>query len=398
MVEGLHLHRRHRTILPRRRGPMSETPAVDVLVVGGGVLGTMHAWTALARGHHVRHLERDADARSASVRNFGLVWVSGRRSGEELALARRARERWEEFGRQVPAAGFRPHGSLTIALDPAELAAMDAFVASGEAAARDTVLLDTAEIRALAPVVRGPVLGALHCRADAIVEPRLVPRAARAVMAAGGRYEFLPNRHVLDVRSHATGATAIDHTGAIHQADVIVLCTGAVHDGVAAEHLGSAPLRRCQLQMLQTEPLDERLPTSIADADSMRYYPAYAGLDLSSLPPQPAVAAASAAQLLLVQRLDGSLTIGDTHAYDEPFPFDVDEAPYQHLLERAATILGRPLPAARRRWSGVYSQLTTDGVYHHAELAPGVVVVTGPGGRGMTLSPAIAERTWELLT
>ena len=46
------------------------------------------------------------------------------------------------------------------------------------------------------------------------------------------------------------------------------------------------------------------------------------------------MAAQAHAQLLLVQRLDGSLTIGDTHEYAEPFPFDVDEGPYQHLLSR----------------------------------------------------------------
>jgi glycine/D-amino acid oxidase-like deaminating enzyme len=48
-----------------------------VVVVGGGVLGTMHAWQALVRGHVVTQIEREADARGASVRNFGLIWVSG---------------------------------------------------------------------------------------------------------------------------------------------------------------------------------------------------------------------------------------------------------------------------------------------------------------------------------
>jgi hypothetical protein len=34
-------------------------------------------------------------------------------------------------------------------------------------------------------------------------------------------------------------------------------------------------------------------------------------------------------------------------------------------------------------------------VCHRAEVATGVHVVTGAGGRGMTLSPALAERTFE---
>ena len=48
------------------------------VIVGGGVLGTMHAVAARRRGFEVVHLEREAEARGASVRNFGLVWVSGR--------------------------------------------------------------------------------------------------------------------------------------------------------------------------------------------------------------------------------------------------------------------------------------------------------------------------------
>ena len=71
-------------------------------MVGGGVLGTMHAVMARRRGYEVVQLEREAEARGASVRNFGLVWVSGRRAGAELSLALRARELWEELAGQVP--------------------------------------------------------------------------------------------------------------------------------------------------------------------------------------------------------------------------------------------------------------------------------------------------------
>jgi len=46
---------------------------VRVVVVGGGVLGTMHAREAVRRGHDVLQIEREADPRGASVRNFGLV-------------------------------------------------------------------------------------------------------------------------------------------------------------------------------------------------------------------------------------------------------------------------------------------------------------------------------------
>ena len=56
-----------------------------VIVVGAGVVGTLHAWHAVERGHEVVQIEREAEARGASLRNFGQIWVSGRAGGEELA-------------------------------------------------------------------------------------------------------------------------------------------------------------------------------------------------------------------------------------------------------------------------------------------------------------------------
>jgi hypothetical protein len=37
----------------------------------------MHALAARRRGLDVLHLEREPEPRGASVRNFGLIWVSG---------------------------------------------------------------------------------------------------------------------------------------------------------------------------------------------------------------------------------------------------------------------------------------------------------------------------------
>jgi glycine/D-amino acid oxidase-like deaminating enzyme len=63
---------------------------------------------------------------------------------------------------------------------------------------------------------------------------------------------------------------------------------------------------------------------------------------------------------------------------------------------RAETILGWALPPVVRRWAGVYSLTSDDrSIYHRERIDDGVWVVTGAAGRGMTLSPAIAEATWD---
>jgi FAD dependent oxidoreductase TIGR03364 len=360
---------------------------MSVVVVGGGVLGLMHAIEARRRGHDVVHLEREPGPRGASVRNFGLIWLSGRAGGAELELARRSRARWEQLALDAPGVGFRAHGSLTLASDEAELTLLKEAAARPDASLRGYELLDPAAVREVNPALRGEFAGGLHSRLDAIVEPRAVPAALRGYLEGGSTatagYSWLPGREAIQVTPHAVR----DHTGSWHRADLVVLCTGATHTGLAGPHLAGwerPPVRRVRLQMLQTGPFGPALTTSLADGDSLRYYPAYDLPGRARLAAQPEVAAQAHAQLLLVQRLDGSLTIGDTHEYTEPFPFDVGERPYQHLLSEAERLLG----------AGVYSQVTGDDLYHRSVVAPGVVLVTGPGGRGMTCAPAIAEDTF----
>ena len=64
-------------------------------------------------------------------------------------------------------------------------------------------------------------------------------------------------------------------------------------------------------------------------------------------------------------------------------------------MSTAEAILGQPLPAIERRWFGIYCEVTGgDALYYRSEIAPGVLAVNGPGGRGMTMAPAIAAATF----
>ncbi|MEY2228561.1 MULTISPECIES: TIGR03364 family FAD-dependent oxidoreductase [Streptomyces] len=367
-----------------------------VIVVGGGVVGTMHAWQAVERGHEVVQIEREAEARGASLRNFGQIWVSGRAGGEELDTALRARELWERIGAEVPGLGFRANGSLTPVRTPRELAVAEAALARPDAAARGYRLLTAAEAREINPALRGAFEAALWCERDAAVEPRTAQLHLREALRtrAAGRYTFLAGREVREVVGH--GAVRDDH-GDVHRGDAVVLATGAWLSGLVRELVPDLPVRRVRLQMMQTDPLGEPLTTSVADADSFRYYPAYRSPALDALnaeQEQAPIAAEHKMQLLMVQRRDGGLTIGDTHEYEHPFAFDTLEDPYEHVAAVVESFLGRPLPRIRHRWAGVYAQCTdTTRVVHRQQVADGVWLVTGPGGRGMTCSPAIAETT-----
>jgi FAD dependent oxidoreductase TIGR03364 len=359
------------------------------VVAGGGILGTWHALELCRAGYAVQHLEADLVPQGASVRNFGLIWVSGRRSGAELDAALRSRHRWEEVAGDVPGIGFRASGSLTVARTDGERKVMEEFAHHPDAAERSTTYLSPEEVVVLNPALRGEVAGGLHCRQDAVVEPRTALGALRGYLSARGSYAFHPGRRVVGLGDHAL----VDARGERWEADLVIVATGAAFDHLEGTERLAARLRRVRLQMMETEPLGEVLTTPLADADTLRYYPAYEVVPRDPLGPQDVVAATHHLQLLLVQRPDGGLTIGDTHAYDEPFDFALAEEPSTELLTRAENLLGAPLPAVARRWEGVYAQCTDGDVCAREQVRPGVWMVTGPGGRGMTCSPAIAADT-----
>jgi glycine/D-amino acid oxidase-like deaminating enzyme len=53
----------------------------DVLVVGGGVVGTAIAYGLARAGERVALLDEGDDAFRAARGNFGLVWVQGKGAG-----------------------------------------------------------------------------------------------------------------------------------------------------------------------------------------------------------------------------------------------------------------------------------------------------------------------------
>jgi FAD dependent oxidoreductase TIGR03364 len=364
-----------------------------VVVVGGGVFGTMHAYLAVARGAEVVHLERDLVPMGASVRNFGLVWVSGRAEGRETALALRARELWEAVALDVPDIKFRANGSFTLLANDEELEVARRALKRPSAALRGFDLMNRAEVLMRNPVIRGQFIAGLYCERDAAVESRVALSALRHSMISSGRYTYLAGRELVGLRDGAV----IDHRAEVHAGDRVFLCLGAYLSGFARELFESEPVRSVRLQMAETEPLADTLTTSIANGDSFRYYPQFRADALEVLAEQEKTAAHYAIQLLVQQRCHGGLTIGDTHEGDRPGVFDAPDRPMDVIVAAARQLIGLAMPRIERRWTGVYHQMDparSDEVYLRRDVASGVTIVTGAGGRGMTLAPAIAEESF----
>jgi FAD dependent oxidoreductase TIGR03364 len=365
-----------------------------LVIVGAGIVGTALAVAAVDQGHEVVQIERDAEPRGATVRSFGLLWISGRAPGRELDVALASRERWIELAGRAPGIGLRECGSLLLARGREEAALIEQACARPDAAARGLSIVTAAEARRLNPALAGTFACALHCALDAVVEPRRILPALRGLAEASGRYAFLPGRTVVE----ADGPLVRDHLGCVHEGDVALICTGAWLELYGADRIAAAQLRTIRLQMAETAPVAAPFTTAVANADSMRYYPGFALPARELLPePDPAVARFEA-QLLLAPRRDGAITIGDTHAFDEPGAFGSEDEAHVYLAREAALALGAPAPAIARRWEGAYLRRCdgADWVWRD-EIRPGVVAVAGTGGMGVTGSQQLAWETLDAL-
>jgi FAD dependent oxidoreductase TIGR03364 len=296
------------------------------------------------------------------------------------------------MGHDVPSIGFRANGSLTLASRPDEMEVLACANARDDAATRGFELVDADEVRRRNPALRGDFLGGLYCGLDAAVESRRALGALREAMTATKRYEYLARREIVGVGDFEV----LDHRGVRHRGDQVFLCLGASLSGFGAELFEGESLRTVRLQMAETEPFAETLTTSVANGDSLRYYPAFHEF-ADRLLTQDERAAHYAIQLLCQQRLHGGLTIGDTHEVDDPEIFETRDDPLSIVAMLAASLVGVRMPPIERRWSGTYHQLVNPGpddVYFRKNVSPGVSAITGAGGRGMTLAPSIAEESF----
>jgi FAD dependent oxidoreductase TIGR03364 len=363
--------------------------SADLVVVGAGVVGLAHAIEARARGLSVVVVERDVRAVGASVRNFGHIGTT-LQGGEATAYAAATRDRWLNL---APKAGFEvlEAGSVVIARSDAELAVLEEFAGEHPGLAR---LLGPGQVRDLFPLATAEVIGGAHLPQDLRIDPReAIPALAAWLESTGVRFAW--NTHVGSVEEGVVHTSRGDFRGA----RIVCACghnLDRLFPGIAEDY----GLQRCLLHMFEVAtPGNVRIGPAILTGTAMLRYSA-----LLAMPSVPAVRAEIERQhpellervvnLMLTQRPDGSVVLGDTHHYDRTHqPFD-DECVAELLLREGSRLLGAKL-TVRSRWRGLYAESPmTD--FLIAQPHPGTRVVSVTTGIGMTtalgVAPAILDQ------
>src|SRR5689334_6007116 len=167
--------------------------AADVIIAGGGVIGTAIAWRAARAGLAVTVVDPDQGDAASLVAAGMLAPVSEALFGEGallrvnlLAVARFgsfAAELEEAAGRQV---GLRREGTLAVAYDPGDYAALVRLTAFRRSAGLDAEELDSRACRKLESFLTPDVHGGVLFAGDWSVDNRRYAAALRSAAAAAG--------------------------------------------------------------------------------------------------------------------------------------------------------------------------------------------------------------------
>jgi glycine oxidase len=174
----------------------SQPVAVDVAIVGAGVIGLAIGWRLAAAGLDVAVFERDEAGAGATGAATGMLAAATELEpgGEDLlALALESQRLWPAFRAALEdEAGldldYRDEGTLNIALGRDEVARLRFRYELQTRAGLGVRWLDGAAARALEPALRPAVTAGIFCADDHQVDPRrLVPALRRALAARGGK-------------------------------------------------------------------------------------------------------------------------------------------------------------------------------------------------------------------
>jgi glycine oxidase len=168
--------------------------SVDVVIVGGGVIGLAVAWRARAKGLSVTVLERGVLGRGTSYVAAGMLApVAEVEFGEAgqaaLELGLRSAALWPEFAAELERCSgaelrLLRSGTLVLARDEDEARELDRQIAFRESLGLRTTRLRGSDARALEPGLAPTVRLALEAPDDHSVDPRLVLAALRQACEA----------------------------------------------------------------------------------------------------------------------------------------------------------------------------------------------------------------------
>ncbi|TPK99074.1 FAD-binding oxidoreductase [Mesorhizobium sp. B2-4-14] len=351
---------------------------MDVIVLGGGLMGTASAYFLAGRGARVTLIERNRIGTGATVASFGNIRRTGRHLSQ-LPLAHRSLSLWGEaekmLGRDVE---FRATGHVRLIFDEGGLADMRAYAQAARPWGLELEELGQSEIRARFPGLGPDAIAASFSPRDGSGNPRLIaPAFAEAARKLGA--EIVEGAEVQTIKHTDSGFLVATGKGTF-DAECLLNTAGAWGARIAAQFGEEVPLDARGPQMGVTEPLPHRILPVVGIWTRDKDHGAY----LRQVERGNIVFGGAA------ERVPVDLDPG--HAAADPMRLPVQLRAVARLLPAITRV------AVIRTWSGcegyVRDMLPVMG---RSATTPGLFHAFGFSGHGFQLGPGVGDAMAQLI-
>jgi len=396
----------------------------DVVVIGGGIVGSSAAYYLARRGVRVALVEKGRIGAEQSSRNWGWCRQQNR-DARELPMATHSLALWERLGAEIGEdAGFRRCGLLYLSNSEAEIEGWTRWCAFARTVGVATRVLGPKEASELGKATgrawKGGVFGPTDGTADT---SRAAPVVARGVLKAGGSvHQMCAARGIETEAGRVSGV--ITEAGTI-RTRTVVLAGGAWASSFCHQLGIRFPQASVRSSILAVAPGVEGLPDALHTKDvsitrrgdgsytlaisglarvdptpqqlrfGRQFLPMFAGR-WRALAPGSLQGWRSEHESLRRWRMD-EVTPMERNRILDPRP---DQGVIRETLQRARRLLpaleGAEVAAA---WAG-YIDSTPDGVPAIGEVAgvPGLILAAGFSGHGFGIGPGAGHLIADLAT
>ena len=359
------------------------TTSADVVVAGAGVIGTAIAWRAALAGLDVAVVDPGRGDAASMVAAGMLAPVSESLFGEDalLRLNLLAVQRFPVFVAELEEAtghpvGLRREGTLAVAHDPGDQAALARLTAFRRSLGLDAQELDRRECRRLEPFLAPDVRGGVLFAGDWSVDNRRYAAALGEAMRGAGVRTV--RDLVVEVRARGAKARGVRLAdGSSIDCAAVVVAAGCWSGGVA----GLPDPLRSAVRPVKGQLLRLRLPAGMPPVLSHTVRATVRG-----------------EEVYVVPRADGEMIVGATSEERGP-DRTVTAGAVHDLLHDASTVL--PVTSElilAETCAGLRPGTADNGPIVGATGLDGLFVATGHYRNGILLSPVTADATVSCLT
>jgi len=238
----------------------------DVLVIGGGIIGTSAAYFLSKQGIDVLLIERAEIGRGASGATAGTMVLQSKEL-EAIPLRQESVRIWGELQEEIEEdLGFRQHGGLRVAENSQQFEILSRDVSEQRKLGLSVEILSSQELHSFAPFLGPSVVAASFCDKEARGDPLIASVAlAQAAQTQGARIQTHESAEQIEINGGE--CFLVQTSKGLYRTSCILNCAGVWSKDIFSMVGLDFPITLSTQQAMITEQVPTLLPYIITHVE-----------------------------------------------------------------------------------------------------------------------------------